>query len=127
MFPRYIVFFVLTNWRPVTFYSTSNNMLDGIGSNNCDKWIIFGDTLSKGKKNYHVFHNACLTYLIDSYDKERQNNDKLPIQNNTITLIIFPLIMDTARTFTTWTHMDQSIHGSFTSLLNSFVSRGLGM
>ena len=78
------VFFVLTNWRPVKFYNTSSNILDETVLNNYDKWIIFGDTLSKGKKKDHVFHNACLTYLIDFYDKERQNNDKQPIPNNIV-------------------------------------------
>jgi hypothetical protein len=28
--------------------------------NNCDVWYFFGDTISKGKKNDHIFHNACL-------------------------------------------------------------------
>ena len=39
--------------------------------NDCEKWIFFGDTLSKGKKNDHVFHNACQTYIIKYYDKIR--------------------------------------------------------
>ena len=59
-------------------------MIEKIVIDNCNKWIVFGDTLSKGRKHDHVFHNACLTYLIDFYDKERQCNNKQPIPNNIV-------------------------------------------
>ena len=36
------------------------------------------------KKNNHVFHKACLTYITNFYDKECINNGKLPINNNII-------------------------------------------
>ena len=52
--------------------------------NNCDKWIVFGDTLARGKKNDHVFHNAVLSYLIKFYNMEREAQGKQPIPNNII-------------------------------------------
>ena len=42
-------------------------MDEAIGSD-CNKWIIVGDTLSKGNKNDHVFHNNCMTYIIKNGD-----------------------------------------------------------
>ena len=57
-------------------------MNDEIIINNCDKWIVLGDNLSKGKKNDNVFHNAVLTYVIKFYDAEREANGKQPIPNN---------------------------------------------
>ena len=40
---------------------------------------FFGDTYSKGKKNDHVFHNACVTYIIKHYDEIRATEQKQPI------------------------------------------------
>lgn len=37
--------------------------------NNYEKLILIGDTMSREKKNDHIFHNACLTHLIDFLDK----------------------------------------------------------
>ena len=59
-------------------------MIDDTVIKNCDKWIIFGNNISKGKKHNHVFHDAFFTYLIDFYDKERQCNKKEPIPNNIV-------------------------------------------
>ena len=78
------IFFVLTEWRTVEFLNTKTNTTDETIVNNCDKWIVFGDTLSRGKKNDHVFHNACLAHLISFYDSERSAADKQPIPNNII-------------------------------------------
>ena len=36
---------------------------------NHDQWICFYDILSKGKKNDHVFHIACMTYINKHYDE----------------------------------------------------------
>ena len=36
--------------------------------NDCEKLTFFGDTMSEGKKNDHVFHNACQTYIVPHYD-----------------------------------------------------------
>lgn len=52
--------------------------------NECDKWIIFGDTYSKGKKNDHVFPNACLTYLIKYYDEIHATDNQAPIPINVL-------------------------------------------
>ena len=63
------IFFVCTNWRSVTF---SNGVdMDETILNDCERWIFFGDTLSKGKKNDHIFHNACTNHIIKYYDDER--------------------------------------------------------
>jgi uncharacterized protein YneR len=35
--------------------------------NECDVWHFFGDTILKGKKNDHVFHNACLEDIVKHY------------------------------------------------------------
>ena len=50
----------------------------------CKNWISFGDSMSKGKKNYHVFHNACLNHVIKFYDKERSDKGLPPIKINII-------------------------------------------
>ncbi len=35
--------------------------------NNCDVWYFFGNTISKGKKNDHIFHDAsCLKEIIEN-------------------------------------------------------------
>ena len=43
--------------------------------------MFFGDTMSRGKKNDHIFHSSCLTYLVKFYDNERVNagKNKIPI------------------------------------------------
>ena len=35
----------------------------------CDVWHFFGDSMSKGKKNDHVFHNACLKHIVEYYKR----------------------------------------------------------
>jgi hypothetical protein len=42
--------------------------------NNCDVWYFFGDTISKGKKNDHIFHNACLKEIIEMYKPHFQHD-----------------------------------------------------
>ena len=37
---------------------------------------FFGSTLSRGKKNDYVFHEACLTYLCSFYDTQRKKEGK---------------------------------------------------
>eukprot|EP00957_Ditylum_brightwellii_P088494 6739956-Ditylum_brightwellii.AAC.1 len=44
--------------------------------NNCDRWIIFRDTMSKSKNNDRIFHNIYLTYIIQFYDNERKQEGK---------------------------------------------------
>ena len=81
------IFFVNFNWRDVRF----KRMLEGVGLvddvtrvSDCEKWIFFGDTISAGKKNDHVFHNACLTYIIKYYDKQRVDSGLSPIPFNIV-------------------------------------------
>ena len=52
--------------------------------NDCERWIFFGDTISKGKKNDHIFHNACTTNIINYYNKERLEVGKDTIPMNTV-------------------------------------------
>ena len=72
------IFFVLTNWRKVKYKIGENEYSETI-INDCDNF--FGSTLSRGKKNDHVFHNACLSHLIKFYNDERtkQGKGKIPI------------------------------------------------
>ena len=43
-----------------------------------------GDTISKGKKNNHMFHNACTTHIINYYEKERVEARKDTILMNIV-------------------------------------------
>jgi hypothetical protein len=55
------VYVVLHTVRTVQVANISKKL------NDCDVWYFLGSTLSKGKKNDHVFHNACLDSLIEHY------------------------------------------------------------
>ena len=77
------IFFVCSNWRLAKFKNQvegSEDVFDETIVNDCDRWIFFGDTQSKGKKNDHIFHNACTTHIIKFYDSERVQigKDKIP-------------------------------------------------
>ena len=72
------------NWRIVRYNNTTTNDDDETIVNDCDRWIFFGDTLSKGKKNDHIFHNACMTHIIKFYDNERLAEGKDVIPNNIV-------------------------------------------
>ena len=43
--------------------------------------FFFGDTISRGKKNDHVFHNSCLSHIIQFHKDEqtKQGMGKIPI------------------------------------------------
>jgi hypothetical protein len=45
----------------------------------CDVWYFFGSTMSKGKKNDHVFHNACLEDIVNHYQRKRSRAKETPI------------------------------------------------
>ena len=73
------VFFVAHSWRRVPYKKLNGEgqeVLDETIVNECNKWIFFGDTYSRGKKNDRVFHNACLTYLIKNYDAIRSTEQE---------------------------------------------------
>ena len=78
------IFFVLTKWRRVPFLKIESNTMDETIVSDCDKWIILGDTISKGKKNDHVFHNACLAYIIKNGDAQRDLSGLPKIKNNIV-------------------------------------------
>jgi hypothetical protein len=46
----------------------------------CDVWHYFGDTISKGKKNDHVFHNACLVDIVAYYQRTFKQAKKPPTE-----------------------------------------------
>jgi hypothetical protein len=45
--------------------------------NDCDVWHFFGDTISKGKKNDHIFHNACLKEIVESCKRQFQRDGRV--------------------------------------------------
>jgi hypothetical protein len=51
----------------------------------CDVWHHFGDTISKGKKNDHVFHNACLVAIVDYYRRTFKRDNKPTIELVSVT------------------------------------------
>jgi len=56
------ILFVVTNWRNVKFKKKNengNNIEDETIINDCDKWIFFADTISKGKKTIM----SCTTHV----------------------------------------------------------------
>lgn len=42
----------------------------------CDVRYFLGSTISKGKTNDNVFHDACLDHLIDAYQKRFQSEGR---------------------------------------------------
>ena len=76
------IFFGLTNWRKVRYKRTYGEE-DEYMINDCDEFIIVGDTLSRGG-HVHVFNNTSLTRLINYYNYERENNGYVKIINNII-------------------------------------------
>ena len=77
------IFCVVTGWRKVKYNAIDKNDKNPYQDEtiicDCDKWAFFGSTMSKGKKNDHVYHEACLTYINDYYDKIRADKGKDPI------------------------------------------------
>ena len=77
------IFFITYDWRPVK-YNRKDGSVDETIISTTDKWIFFADTLSRGKKNDHVCHNACLKKIIEYYDKKRMDIGKQPIPINIV-------------------------------------------
>lgn len=77
------VMYAVHNWRVVK-YKNKNGTEDETIVNDCDAWHFWGDTMSKGKKNDHVFHNACLDYVVSYYDTQRESKGLPPIKENLI-------------------------------------------
>jgi hypothetical protein len=42
-------------------------------------FFFFGDSQSKGKKNDHIFHNACLAHILDYVKRNRARNGQIPL------------------------------------------------
>lgn len=47
----------------------------------CDVWHFFGESMSKGKKNDHVFHNSCLDQILSHYQETFKMNNKPPMNH----------------------------------------------
>jgi hypothetical protein len=62
------IFVVLHSPRDVTVNKEGRDVT--VRLNECDVWHFFGDTISKGKKNDHVFHNTCLEEVVNHYKKK---------------------------------------------------------
>jgi hypothetical protein len=71
------IFVILHSRRDVTVQKDGKDV--SISVNECDVWYFFGDTLSKGKKNDYVFHNACLEHIAKHYRDEYEQAGKPPI------------------------------------------------
>ena len=67
------IFFITYDWKPVK-YNRKDGSVDETIISTTDKWIFFADTLSRGKKNDHVCHNACLKKIIEYYDKKKNGH-----------------------------------------------------
>ena len=71
------IMYVLKDWKSVEYNENSN---DGIVLtkkkiiSNCDRWIGFIDTLSKGKKNDYTTHHAFLDYILGWYIQNSEIN-----------------------------------------------------
>jgi hypothetical protein len=75
------------DWRKVKFKKEGENgslIDDETIINECDKWIFFGDTIEKGKKNDYVTHDAVLKYIVKYYDDKRISSSLLPIPINIV-------------------------------------------
>ena len=57
------ILFVVSNWREVEYVNTKGNA-DKTIINDCDKWIFFGDTMSKGKKM--IMYSTILALITSS-------------------------------------------------------------
>ena len=53
------IFFVLSNWRNVK-YKKQENKWDETVVCDCDKWLVFGDTISQGERIIMYCITACL-------------------------------------------------------------------
>jgi hypothetical protein len=73
------IFVVLSNRRDVRIKRDGRFVTKSI--NDCDVWYFFGDTISKGKKNDHVFHNACLEEIVRYYQNQRRRTKMDPIEH----------------------------------------------
>jgi hypothetical protein len=66
-------FIVISNRRDASVQTCSRNgdeEVRVVSINDCDVLQYFGSTMSKGKKNDYVTHNACLKEIIQRYIKE---------------------------------------------------------
>ena len=62
------IFFVLSKQRKVNYLKKDTGEWGEMMTNNCNKWIVFGNTLSKGRN--HILRNAILTHILKLYINE---------------------------------------------------------
>eukprot|EP00957_Ditylum_brightwellii_P104958 7999907-Ditylum_brightwellii.AAC.2 len=70
-----------SDWKALDLYASEK---DNSSIDNYTTVDTFGDTMSKGKTNDHIFHNICLTYAIQFYVDERKHKGKDAIPFNII-------------------------------------------
>jgi hypothetical protein len=73
------IFVVLHSPRDVTVIKDEREVTVRI--NECDVWHFFGDTISKGKKNDHVFHNACLEDIVKHYKSKLKKEKNINLNH----------------------------------------------
>jgi hypothetical protein len=71
-------FVVVSNCRKANVIQKINgeDVVTEVSLNDCDVHQFFGSTMSKGKKNDYVSHNACLKHIIKRYIHEFQECGK---------------------------------------------------
>ena len=78
---------MIHTWREAGYFQQDDNgntFEDKAILTDTNKWAFFGCTLSRGKKNNHVFHEACLTHIIKYYDSNQIKEGKQAIPTNVI-------------------------------------------
>jgi hypothetical protein len=71
------IFVVLHSKRTVTV-NKDGKMVEHLVYE-CDIWRFFGESMSKGKKNDHIFHNACLDEIVSFYQEKFVTDKKPPV------------------------------------------------
>jgi hypothetical protein len=73
------IFVVLHSPRVVKLIDKNGVVQGDKRVHECDVWYFFGATMSKGKKNDHVFHNACLEEIVNHYQAKRSRDNGTPL------------------------------------------------
>ena len=61
----------LHGWKEVSYdrLSKDGNMLtEKCAVSECDRWIVFADSMTRGKKNDHIAHHHFLRHMMDQHE-----------------------------------------------------------
>jgi hypothetical protein len=61
------IFIILHSPQEVNILDENGKIIGTKHVHDCDVWHFFDETISKGKKNDHMFHNACLEEIVNYY------------------------------------------------------------